>query len=306
MHKTGFVSIVGNPNVGKSTIMNLLVGERLSIISPKAQTTRHRIFGIVNGNYNNASENFDYQIVYSDTPGFLHPSYRLQEQMLQFSQSALIDADIILLVTDPHDEKNTNAKLIQKIKENNESNNKIPIIIALNKIDLINQKALSDAVTNWENTIPNAIILPLSAKFNFGIDQLKKSILAHLVEGHPFFDKEQLTDKPSRFFASEILREKILLSYKEEIPYCVEVEIQSFQETENHIRMKATIYTERESQKGILIGKYGKALKHITTLAIKDMEDFFKKRVFLSVLVKVDEKWRENIQRLQHYGYYNI
>lgn len=304
MHKSGFVNIVGNPNVGKSTLMNVLVGEHLSIITHKAQTTRHRILGIVNGTHKDHNEAFEYQIVYSDTPGVIRPSYRLQEQMLQFSQSALIDADILLYVTDGSDKIDKNADFLTKVQQLQRSEQtKIPIIVVINKIDLINQTILDRLVETWNAVLPDAMILPISAKLKFGIEALQRLIISQLKPCPPFFDKDMLTDKSSRFFVGEIIREKILLAYDKEIPYSVEVEVESFEESDNLIRIAAIIYTERESQKGILIGKEGRALKKIATAARKDMETFFAKKIFLQVQVKVDADWRENTLRLQHYGY---
>ncbi|MBO7502611.1 MAG: GTPase Era [Paludibacteraceae bacterium] len=293
MHRSGFVNIVGNPNVGKSTLMNALVGERLSIITSKAQTTRHRIMGIVNGD--------DFQIVYSDTPGVLRPNYRLQEQMLEFSRSALVDADVLLYVTDVQDTPDKNADFLEKVKRMSEANTKVFLII--NKIDLTTQDTLNNLVAFWQRELPNATIFPISAKEQFGVEQLFAAIKAALPECPPFFDKDQLTDKPARFFVDEIIREKILLCYDKEIPYSVEVEVESFLEEEEIIRISAIIYVERESQKGILIGHKGTALKKVGTLARKDIEAFFQKQVFLQLFVKVDKDWRSSQARLRHYGY---
>ena len=292
-HKSGFVNIVGNPNVGKSTLMNALVGERLSIITSKAQTTRHRILGIVNGE--------DFQMVYSDTPGVLSPNYRLQEKMLEFSRSALVDADVLLYVTDVTDSADRNADFLTKVKHIASAGTRVFLII--NKIDLTTQETLENLVAFWHNQLPEAEIFPISAQERFGVDQLFDAIKAALPEGEPFFPKDQLTDKSERFFVNEIIREKILMNYDKEIPYSVEVEVESFQEEELLIRINAVIYCERESQKGIIIGKAGSALKRVGMMARKDIEDFFQKQVFLQLYVKVDRDWRSNTGRLKHYGY---
>ena len=302
MHRSGFVNIVGNPNVGKSTLMNALVGERLSIITSKAQTTRHRIMGIVNGE--------DFQIVYSDTPGVLKPNYKLQEQMLEFSQGALVDADVLLYVTDVQDTPDKNAEFLQKVKQisavSNQqsaiSNQKTKVFLLINKIDLTTPETLDSLVAYWQRELPEATIFPLSAKEKFGIDQLFNAIKEALPECPPFFPKDQLTDKSSRFFVNEIIREKILLCYDKEIPYSTEVEVDSFRD-EKTLRIGATIYVERESQKGIIIGHQGAALKKVGTLARKDIEAFFGKPVFLELFVKVDKDWRSSTSRLRHYGY---
>lgn len=291
--KSGFVNIVGNPNVGKSTLMNALVGERLSIITSKAQTTRHRIMGIVNGE--------DFQIVYSDTPGVLHPNYKLQEQMLEFSRSALVDADVLLYVTDVQDTPDKNAEFLDKVKKMAAAGVKVFLII--NKIDLTTQETLESLVDFWHKELPEAEIYPISAQEKFGVDQLFTAIKEALPEQPAFFDKDQLTDKPERFFVDEIIREKILLNYDKEIPYSVEVEVEEFKEEEKLIRISAVIYVERESQKGIIIGKQGAALKKVGTQARKDIEAFFEKQVFLQLFVKVDKDWRQNQGRLKHYGY---
>lgn len=300
MHKSGFVNIVGNPNVGKSTLMNALVGERLSIITSKAQTTRHRILGIVNGD--------DFQMVYSDTPGVLKPNYRLQEQMLEFSRSALVDADVLLYVTDVQDSADKNADFLDKVKRiaaaSAEGEGKGPkVFLIINKIDLTTQDTLERLVEFWHKQLPEAEIRPVSAKEQFGVEQLFRDIKNALPEGEPFFDKDQLTDRPARFFVDEIIREKILLNYDKEIPYSVEVEVESFQEEDNLIRISAVIYCERDSQKGIIIGRAGSALKRVGTQARKDIEAFFQKPVFLQLFVKVDRDWRSNRSRLRHYGY---
>ena len=293
MHKAGFVNIVGNPNVGKSTLMNALVGERLSIITSKAQTTRHRILGIVNGE--------DFQMVYSDTPGVLSPNYRLQEKMLEFSRSALVDADVLLYVTEPQDTIDRNADFVEKVKRMACAGTRVFLVI--NKIDLTTQETLENLVAFWHSQLPQAEIFPISAQERFGVAQLFDAIKEALPIGEPFFPKDQLTDKSERFFVNEIIREKILLTYDKEIPYSVEVEVESFHEEEHIIRINAVIYCERESQKGILIGKAGSALKRVGSLARKDIEEFFQKPVFLQLFVKVDKDWRSNTGRLKHYGY---
>ncbi len=293
MHRSGFVNIVGNPNVGKSTLMNALVGERLSIITSKAQTTRHRIMGIVNGE--------DFQIVYSDTPGVLRPNYKLQEQMLEFSRSALVDADVLLYVTDVQDTPDKNAEFLTKVKKMSAAGTKVFLII--NKIDLTTQQTLEDLVDFWHRELPEAEVFAISAQEKFGIEQLFESIKSALPECPPFFDKDQLTDKPARFFVNEIIREKILLNYDKEIPYSVEVEVEEFHEEDKIIRISAVIYVERDSQKGIIIGKQGSALKKVGTQARHDIEAFFQKQVFLQLFVKVDKDWRSNQGRLKHYGY---
>lgn len=297
MHKSGFVNIVGNPNVGKSTLMNVLVGERLSIITSKAQTTRHRIMGIVNGD--------DFQMVYSDTPGVLQPNYKLQEQMLEFSHSALVDADVLLYVTDVQDNPDKNADFLEKVKRI-----KARVFLIINKIDLTTQETLENLVEYWHRVLPEATVFPISAQQKFGTDQLFAAIREALPECPPFFPKDQLTDKSSRFFVDEMIREKILLNYDKEIPYSVEVEVESFideepdeQHPEGIIRIGAVIYVERDSQKGIIIGKGGKALKRVGTQARKEIESFFGKPVFLQLFVKVDKDWRSSQTRLRHYGY---
>ncbi len=293
MHRSGFVNIVGNPNVGKSTLMNALVGERLSIITSKAQTTRHRIMGIVNGE--------DFQMVYSDTPGVLSPNYQLQRQMLEFSRSALVDADVLLYVTEVQDNTERNADFLEKVKRMAASGTRVFLII--NKIDLTTQETLENLVEFWHTQLPEAEIFPISAQERFGVAQLFDAIKEALPEGPAFFPKDQLTDKSERFFVNEIIREKILLNYDKEIPYSVEVEVESFIEEEDIIRISAIIYCERDSQKGIIIGKAGSALKRVGSLARKDIEEFLQKRVFLQLFVKVDKDWRSNTGRLRHYGY---
>ena len=292
-HRSGFVNIVGNPNVGKSTLMNALVGERLSIITSKAQTTRHRILGIVNGE--------DFQMVYSDTPGVLAPNYRLQEKMLEFSRSALVDADVLLYVTEVQDNPERNADFLGKVKKMAAAGTRVFLII--NKIDLTTQDTLERLVEFWHTQLPEAEIFPISAQERFGVAQLFDAIKDALPVGPPFFPKDQLTDKSERFFVNEIIREKILLNYDKEIPYSVEVEVESFHEEEDIVRISAVIYCERDSQKGILIGKAGSALKRIGSQARKDIEEFFQKKVFLQLFVKVDRDWRSNTGRLKHYGY---
>ena len=290
MHKAGFVNIVGNPNVGKSTLMNQLVGERISIATFKAQTTRHRIMGIVNTP--------EVQIVFSDTPGVLKPNYKLQESMLAFSVSALNDADVLLYVTDVVEDPEKNADFLEKVQ-----GMKIPVLLLINKIDESGQKSLGDIVERWHALLPNAEILPISAKNKFGTDLLLRRIQELLPESPPYFDKDQLTDKPARFFVSEIIREKILLYYDKEIPYSVEVKVERFKETEKKIHINAVIYVERESQKGIVIGHQGVALKKVSTEARKALERFFDKEVYLETFVKVDKDWRSSKKELDSFGY---
>ena len=290
MHKAGFVNIVGNPNVGKSTLMNQLVGEKLSIATFKAQTTRHRIMGIVNTE--------DTQIVFSDTPGVLKPNYKMQEMMLQFSESALADADILLYVTDVVEDPEKNMDFLEKV-----SKMSIPVILLINKIDESDQKTLGKLVTKWHGLLPNAEILPISAKNKFGTDILLKRIHELLPESPAFFDKDQLTDKPAKFFVSEIIREKILRYYDKEIPYSVEVVVERFKEDERQIHINAVIYVERSSQKGIIIGHQGMALKKVSTEARKSLERFFEKKIFLETFVKVDKDWRNSQKELKHFGY---
>lgn len=290
-HKAGFVNIVGNPNVGKSTLMNALVGERISIITSKAQTTRHRIMGIVNGE--------DFQIVYSDTPGVLKPNYKLQESMLGFSQSALTDADVLLYVTDVLDSAEKNAFFLDKVKKMDHVNT----ILIINKIDLIDQKRLEELVEFWHKELPKAEIFPISAAEKFGIEQLFEKIKSLLPDSPPFFDKDALTDRPERFFVNEIIREKILLNYDKEIPYAVEVMVEEFKEDDNLIRISAVVFCERDSQKGIIIGKQGAALRKVGTEARKDIEAFFEKKVFLQLYVKVEKDWRNRERKLRNFGY---
>lgn len=314
MHKAGFVNIVGNPNVGKSTLMNQLVGEKISIATFKAQTTRHRIMGIVNTP--------DMQIVFSDTPGVLKPNYKMQEMMLAFSESALADADILLYVTDVVENPEKNAGFLEKVREM-----KIPVLLLINKIDEIGQKPssasaektrpeghrqtaetdatalLGELVEKWHKLLPGAEILPISAKNKFGVDILLKRIQELLPESPAYFDKDQLTDKPARFFVSEIIREKILRYYDKEIPYSVEVAVEQFKEDGHHIHINAVIYVERDSQKGIIIGHQGMALKKVSTEARRSLERFFGKSVYLEVFVKVDKDWRNSERELDHFGY---
>ncbi|MBR4480319.1 MAG: GTPase Era [Prevotella sp.] len=290
MHKAGFVNIVGNPNVGKSTLMNQLVGERISIATFKAQTTRHRIMGIVNTP--------EAQIVFSDTPGVLKPNYKLQESMLAFSESALQDADVLLYVTDVVENPEKNQDFLAKVARMS-----VPVLLLINKIDQSDQKALGDIVEKWHGLLPNAEILPISAKNKFGTEQLLKRILELLPDSPPYFDKDQLTDKPARFFVSEIIREKILLYYDKEIPYSVEVSVERFKEDDKHIHINAVIYVERDSQKGIIIGHQGVALKKVSTESRKALEKFFGKPIYLEVFVKVDKDWRSSERELNHFGY---
>ena len=293
MHKAGFVNIVGNPNVGKSTLMNQLVGERISIATFKAQTTRHRIMGIVNTP--------DMQIVFSDTPGVLKPNYKLQESMLAFSESALQDADVLLYVTDVVEDPEKNMDFLEKVQKMT-----TPVLLLINKIDELQDRpdtALAAIVERWHTLLPNAEILPISAKNKFGTDLLLKRIGELLPESPAYFDKDQLTDKPARFFVSEIIREKILLYYDKEIPYSVEVAVERFKETERHIHINAIIYVERDSQKGIIIGHQGVALKKVSTEARKALEKFFGKPIYLETFVKVDKDWRSSERELDLFGY---
>ncbi len=289
-HRAGFVNIIGNPNVGKSTLMNALVGEKLSIVTAKAQTTRHRIMGIVNGE--------DYQIVYSDTPGILKPNYRLQESMMNFVDTAIGDADIILYVTDTVEKGDKNADYIAKLK-----NLECPVVLVINKIDVSTQEKVLELMSWWKEQLPEAVIIPASAKEKFNLESILEAISSRLPEAPAWFDKDTFTDKNLRFFASEILREKIFLNYSEEIPYSCQVEIESFKEGEERYEISAVIYVMKDSQKGIIIGKKGAALKKVGTEARLDMEDFFQKKVFLSTYVKVDPDWRENRKELRRFGY---
>lgn len=290
MHKSGFVNIIGNPNVGKSTLMNALVGEKLSIITSKAQTTRHRIMGIVSGD--------DFQIVFSDTPGILKPSYKLQESMMKFVTSAVGDADIILYVTDTVEQSDRSTEIVARIRESG-----IPTILVINKIDLSNPEALDALVDKWHELLPAAEIVPVSAKENFNIQGLFQKILDFLPEGPAFYPKDTLTDKTLRFFASEIIREKILKFYDKEIPYSCEIEIESYKEEPEIDRISATIYVTRDSQKGILIGHKGEKLKRVGKAAREDMEEFLGKKVFLQLYVKVNDDWRNNERQLKRFGY---
>lgn len=289
-HKSGFVNIVGNPNVGKSTLMNRLVGERISIITSKAQTTRHRIMGIVNTE--------DMQIVYSDTPGVLRPNYKLQESMLNFSESALDDADVLLYVTDVIETIDKNEEFLQQVQKE-----KCPILLLINKIDLTDQAKLEALVQKWKSILPQAEIIPISALSNFNIDYVKQRVAELMPESPPYFEKDALTDKPARFFVTEIIREKILLYYQKEIPYAVEVVVELFKEDDEMIHIKALIICERDSQKGIIIGHKGQALKKVGAMARKDIERFFEKKVFLEMFVKVEKDWRNRDNMLRAFGY---
>ena len=290
MHKAGFVNIVGNPNVGKSTLMNLLVGERISIATFKAQTTRHRIMGILNTE--------DAQIVFSDTPGVLKPNYKLQEAMLRFSRSALRDADVLLYVTDMVESPEKNSDFIAEVRKLD-----VPILVLINKIDLADQQQLIQKVEQWHEIIPEAEILPISAIAKFNVDTVMKRVMELLPDSPPYFEKDALTDKPARFFVTEIIREKILLHYDKEIPYVCEAAVEHFKEDEGKIYIKAIIYVERESQKGIIIGHEGSALKKVATDARRELEKFFGKRIFLEIYVKVDKDWRNSDRQLRRFGY---
>ncbi|MBR4307386.1 MAG: GTPase Era [Bacteroidaceae bacterium] len=290
MHKAGFVNIVGNPNVGKSTLMNLLVGERISIATFKAQTTRHRIMGILNTP--------EMQICFSDTPGVLKPNYKLQEQMLHFSESALQDADVLLYVTDMVETPDKNSDFLEKVRRQ-----RAPILVLINKIDLSDQKALAEKVELWHEALPEAEIVPISALHRFNVENVLKRIQELLPESPAYFDKDQWTDKPARFFVTEIIREKILLYYDKEIPYSVEVVVEQFKETERNIHINAVIYVERDSQKGIIIGHQGVALKRVSSEARKSLEKFFGKSIYLEVFVKVDKDWRQSDRAMKSYGY---
>lgn len=290
MHKAGFVNIVGNPNVGKSTLMNILVGEKISVATFKAQTTRHRIMGIYNDE--------EVQIVFSDTPGVLKPNYKLQESMLAFSESALSDADVLLYVTDVVETTDKHGDFIDKVKQLD-----IPVLLLINKIDLSDQKGVERLVAEWHEAMASAEIIPLSAMAKFNTDYVMKRVKELLPDSPPYFDKDQLTDKPARFFVSEIIRGKILLYYDKEIPYSVEVVVESFKETDKHISINAVIYVERDSQKGIIIGKQGRALKKVASEARKDLERFFEKSIYLEIFVKVDKDWRNSDSELRNFGY---
>ena len=289
-HKSGFVNIIGNPNVGKSTLMNNLVGERISIITSKSQTTRHRIKGIVNGD--------DFQIVYSDTPGVLKPNYKLQESMMKFSTSALVDADIILYVTDVVETIDKNEEFLKKVQ-----NATVPVLLILNKIDLTDQAKLLKLYDRWKEKIPQAEIFPMSAKENFNVENLFNRILELLPEGPPYFAKDEVTDLPSKFFVTEIIREKVLMNYDKEVPYSVEIEVEEYKDEPKILRIMAVIHVERTSQKGIIIGHKGAALKKVGTEARMDIEAFFGKKVFLQLYVKVAKDWRSKDSQLKNFGY---
>lgn len=290
-HKAGFVNIVGNPNVGKSTLMNDLVGERISIITSKAQTTRHRIMGIVNTP--------EYQIVYSDTPGVLKPKYKLQESMLEFSEGALTDADVLLYVTDVVEDAEKNKDFLDRV-----AREKVPVLLVINKVDLLKgNEELEALIARWHERLPNAEIFPVSAKEHFNVDNLKRRIEELLPVSPPFFGKDALTDKPARFFVTEIIREKLLLNYDKEIPYSTEVLVEKFEEKDNSIHIMAVIYVERDSQKGIIIGKGGEKIKKVGIQARQDIETFFDKKVFLELFVKVEKDWRNRENKLRQFGY---
>lgn len=291
-HKSGFVSIVGNPNVGKSTLSNLLVGERLSIITSKSQTTRHKILGILNTD--------DYQIVFSDTPGVVKPAYKLQESMMKYSKSALIDADVILFVTDTVEKPGKNIEFIEDVAKS-----ETPVILVINKIDLSNQEELEKLVEIWKELLPNAEIMPISALHKFSVSQLFNRILELIPVSPPYFDKDALTDKPMRFFVSEIIREKILLYYQQEIPYSVEVVIEEYKEEKKIVNISAIIYVSRDSQKGIIIGQGGKAIKKLGMESRREIEKFINKKVFLNLFVKVNKDWRDKESSLKNFGYEN-
>ncbi len=290
MHKAGFVSIVGNPNVGKSTLMNIILGEKLSITTPKVQTTRHRIKGILSGD--------DYQIVFSDTPGILQPKYKLQESMLKYIEDALADADIILYLTDPYDSKRVNEEYVQRLK-----NMKVPVIVVINKVDTIEQEQAKALMLQWQERIDKAEIIPASALYNYNIDKIFHTILEKLPESPPFFDKSSLTDLPVRFFVAEIIREKIFENYRQEIPYSTQVIVEEFKEFPNITKIRATIFVEKESQKPIIIGNRGQAIKKIGIEARKDIEKFIDHKVYLELYVKVDKNWRNNTNKLRRYGF---
>ena len=289
-HKAGFVNIVGNPNVGKSTLMNALVGEKISIITSKSQTTRHRILGIVNGE--------DFQIVYSDTPGVIKPNYHLQKHMLSFSRSALVDADVLLYVTDVVEQIDKNMDFLDRVRKT-----EIPIFVIINKIDLSNQEKVEGLISRWKTMLPKAEIFPASARHNFNMDHILSRIQELLPESPPYFDKDQLTDKSERFFVTEIIREKILMNYQQEVPYAVEPEVEEFERSENIIRIKTVIHVERDSQKGIIIGKGGSALKKTGTDARKELEAFFGIKIHLEIFVKVSKNWRDKPGLLRSFGY---
>ncbi len=290
MHKAGFVSIIGNPNVGKSTLMNILLGEKLSITTPKVQTTRHRIKGILSGD--------DYQIIFSDTPGILQPKYKLQESMLKYIEEALADADIILYLTDPFDSKRVNEEYIDRLK-----NMKIPVIVVINKVDTIQQEEVKALMMQWQERLPEAEIIPASALYNYNIDKIFHTILEKLPESPPFFDKDALTDLPLRFFVAEIIREKIFENYRQEIPYSTQVIVEEFKEYPNITKIRATIFVEKESQKPIIIGNKGQAIKKVGIEARKDIEKFLDHKVYLELYVKVDKNWRNNTNKLRRFGF---
>jgi len=290
-HKAGFVNIIGKPNVGKSTLMNAMVGEKLSIITSKAQTTRHRIQGILNSP--------DYQIVFSDTPGILDPSYKLQEKMVKAARSALVDADVLIYLTEIGENPDVENAFIQKVAKS-----KIPVLLVINKIDLSDQEKVKRCMEEWSQILPSAELIPISALKKFNVELIFQRILEHLPESPPFYSKDALTDKSERFFVGEMIREKILLFYKQEIPYAVEIEVESFKEDHKLIRISAIIYVERESQKGILIGNQGKALKKVGREARLDMETFFGKKVFIELRVKVKKDWRNNERLIKKFGYH--
>ena len=289
-HRAGFVNIIGNPNVGKSTLMNALVGEKLSIVTAKAQTTRHRIMGIVNGE--------DYQIVYSDTPGILKPKYRLQESMMNFVETAIGDADTILYVTDTVEQPDKNDEWVEKLQRL-----ECPVILVINKIDISTQEKVVELMRWWQEKLPKAAIVPASAQEKFNLDSIFEAIVASLPVAPPWYDKDVFTDRTLRFFASEIIREKIFLNYSQEIPYSCEVVVEQFKEGEDKYEISAVIYVERESQKGIIIGKAGSALKKVGTQARIDMEDFFQKKIYLNLFVKTDDGWRQSKKELKRFGY---
>ena len=290
-HRAGFVNIIGNPNVGKSTLMNAMVGEKLSIITSRAQTTRHRIHGILNTE--------DYQIIFSDTPGILDPHYKLQESMLKSARSALVDADVLIYLTEMGEKPDPENSFLQKVAKL-----KVPVLLVINKIDQSTQEKVVETMEKWETVLPNAEKIPISALKKFNVESIFNRILFHLPESPPYYPKDALTDKSERFFAGEMIREKILLSYKQEIPYAVEVEIEAFKEETKLLRIQAMIYVERESQKGILIGNEGKALKRVGRESRLDMEKFFQKKVFLELRVKVKKDWRNNERQIKNFGYH--
>lgn len=291
-HKSGFVNILGNPNVGKSTIMNNLIGEKLAIITSKAQTTRHRIMGIVNGD--------DFQMIYSDTPGIIDPAYKLHEYMMKYVRRALEDADIILFVTDVYANMEKNQSYIELLK-----NKELPVLLLMNKIDLSDQQTVQQKLEQWQNMLPNAIPIPVSAKEHFNLDKVFSTILEHLPPHPPYFPKDQLTDRPARFFVSEIIREKILMNYQQEIPYATEVQVESFKESPEITHIRAVIYVLKRSQKGIIIGKHGEALKQTGTAARKEIEAFLEQKVHLDLHVKVNEDWKYEDRPLKRFGYNN-